>query len=94
MTYKSDVKVRIVGGEIRLDWTKKGAYGVHVYSRLRGQTQWTRIGSDTSSPYIDGRPLAQPGVAETREYMLRGCDIDEKEFGLDSDVVSITWAGA
>jgi hypothetical protein len=90
--YKPEFKVRIVGGEIRLDWKKKGADAVYVYARLRGVATWTRIGMDTSSPYIDGRPLAQANVPETREYMLRGV-VDDEEIGLDSDVLSITWAG-
>ncbi len=47
---------------------------------------------DTSSPYIDGRPLAQPNVAEVREYMLHGV-VDDYEVGLDSDVQSVTWGG-
>ena len=68
-------------------------YGVHIYARLVGQTVWTRIALDTSSPYIDGRPLAVAGVPEHREYMLRGCDINEAEVGQDSDIVSITFGG-
>ncbi len=48
---------------------------------------------DTYSPYIDGRPLAQANVPETREYMLRGI-MQDVEIGLDSDIQSITWAGA
>lgn len=91
-TYKPEFKVSIVAGEIRLDWKKKGADGVAVYARLAGQTTWTRIATDTSSPYIDGRPLAQAGVPETREYMLRGLVKDE-EIGLDSDIGRIAWGG-
>lgn len=93
LTHKVDFKVRIVAGEIRLDWVKKGVWGVHIYARLKGQTQWTRIATDTSSPYMDGRELAQAGVAETREYMLRACDRDENDIGVDSDIASITWGG-
>lgn len=93
LSHKVEFTVRIVAGEIRLDWVKKGVYGVHIYTRLKGQTAWTKIALDTSSPYIDGRPLAAPGVAETREYMLRACDRAEKDFGVDSDIASITWAG-
>jgi hypothetical protein len=48
---------------------------------------------DTSSPYIDGRPLAQAGVAENREYMLRGA-IDDAAIGLDSDIQNISWSGS
>lgn len=59
---------------------------------LCGQTAWTLLGMDTSSPYIDGRPLAVPTAPEVREYMLRGV-ISDAEVGLDSDVLSIIWAG-
>ena len=92
-TFKPEFKVRIIGGEIRLDWIKYGADGVHIYSRLRGQAAWTLIGTDMSSPYIDGRPLAQANVPETREYMLRGL-IADQEIGLDSDILNATWGGA
>jgi hypothetical protein len=34
-----------------------------------------------------------PGVAETRQYMLRGM-IKDDEIGLDSDVARIAWSGA
>ena len=92
-TYKPEFKVHLVGGEIRLDWKKKGVDSMFIYSRLRGQTQWVKIAVDTSSPYIDGRPLAQAGVAETREYMQRGA-INDEAIGLDSDILSIAWSGA
>lgn len=91
-TYKPEFTVKIVGGEIRIDWKKKGAQGVKVYCRLKGQTGWTFLAMDTSSPYIDGNPLAQPGVPEVREYRLRGV-VNDEEIGLDSDILSVTWAG-
>ena len=93
LTYKPTFKVSIVAGEIRIDFKKRGVDGVAIYERLAGQTGWNRIGTDTSSPYIDGRPLATAGVAETREYMLRGM-IKDTEIGLDSDVARIAWSGA
>ena len=93
LTHKVKFTVRIVAGEIRIDWTKGGVYGVHVYTRLKGQTKWVRIALDTSSPYIDGRELTQAGVPETREYMLRACDIDENDIGVDSDIIAITFGG-
>ena len=71
---------------------KRGVDGMRVYCRRKGQTTWTFLALDTSSPYIDGNPLFQAGVPEVREYMLRGV-IDDVEIGLDSDIQSITWAG-
>jgi hypothetical protein len=40
----------------------------------------------------DTRPLAQPGVAEVREFMAR-CLVGDDEIGQDSDIVSIAFAG-
>ncbi len=90
--WKCEFTVKILHGEIRIDWKKKGVQAVHIYSRLNGQTVWVLLATDTNSPYIDGRPLAQPGVAETREYMIRGL-MNDAEIGVDSDVQSVTWKG-
>jgi hypothetical protein len=91
-SYKPEFTVKIVGGEIRLDWKKKGADGVRVYCRCRGESTWKFLALDTSSPYIDGAPLEHAGVPEVREYMLRGV-VNDEEIGLDSDILSVTWAG-
>jgi hypothetical protein len=91
-SYKPVIKVEIKGGLITLDFKKKGVDGIAIYARLRGTMGWTKIGTDTSSPYIDGRPLAQPNVAEIREYMARGM-IGDDEIGLESDIVSINYGG-
>ncbi len=92
-TYKCEFTVKIVGGEIRIEFKKKGVQAVNVYCRRKGETTWTFLGRDSSSPYIDGNPLFQPGVPEVREYMLRGV-INDEEVGVDSDIVTITWAGS
>lgn len=91
-TYKAEITVSIKGGLITLDFKKRGVDGLAIYARLRGSQGWTKLGVDTSSPYIDGRPLAVAGVAETREYMARGI-IDDVEIGIESNIVSITYAG-
>jgi hypothetical protein len=91
-SYKAEITVSIKGGLITLDFKKRGVDGLVIYARLRGTQGWTKLGIDTSSPYIDGRPLAVAGVAETREYMARGM-IDDQEVGLESDIVSLTYAG-
>jgi hypothetical protein len=90
--YKPVITVEIKGGLITLEFKKKGVDALAIYARLRGTMGWTKIGIDTSSPYIDARPLAVPGVAEVREYMARGM-MDDDEVGLESDVVSITYGG-
>ena len=89
-TYKPQFTVEVLGGLITLKFKKKGVDGVAIYGRLCGALGWTKLGTDTSSPYIDGRPLAVPGEPEFREYMLRGM-IDDDEIGLESDVVCLTF---
>jgi hypothetical protein len=90
--FKSVLKVSIVGGQIRLDFTRSGVGAVVVYARLRGTPDWSRLGQDSSSPYYDTRPLTVPGVAEMREYMVRGL-LDDEEIGQDSNIVSILFGG-
>jgi hypothetical protein len=91
-TYKPVISVELKGGLITLDFKKRGVDALAIYGRLRGTLGWTKLGVDTSSPYIDGRPLAVAGVAEIREYMARGM-MDDDEIGLESDIVSLTFGG-
>jgi hypothetical protein len=91
-TFKAEYTLKIVGGEIRIDWKKKGVQGMRIYCRVRGTLGWTFLSYDSNSPYIDGNPLANAGVPEEREYMLRGV-MNDQEIGLDSDIQSILWSG-
>jgi hypothetical protein len=91
-TYKPVISVEIKGGLITLDFKKKGVDALAIYGRLRGTLGWTKLGVDTSSPYVDGRPLAVAGVAEIREYMARGM-MDDDEIGLESDIVCLVFGG-
>jgi hypothetical protein len=88
-TFKPSVKVSFMGGQIKLDFIKSECDSVAVYCRLRGSTTWNRLGTDSSSPYFDTNPLANPAVAEVREYFVRGI-IDDVEIGVESDIVHIT----
>ena len=91
-TYKPELKVTVEADVVKVAFTKKGVDGVAIYSRLHGPTAWHKVALDTVSPYFDNSPLAQPGVAETREYMGRGV-LHDQEIGVDSDVVIITFGG-
>lgn len=91
-TYKATMKAVAEPGQVRISFEKRGVDGVAVYSRLKGTPGWTRIGTDTASPYYDTRPLAAAGTPEVREYKVRGF-IDDAELGLESDIVSVTFAG-
>lgn len=46
----------------------------------------------TGFPFDDDAPLAQAGVAETREYMAM-CVTGDEEFGQPSDIVSVLYGG-
>ena len=91
-TYQPVIKVSVVPGGVQVGFTKKGVDGVAIYMRLRGAVNWHKIGMDTESPFTDTTPLAAAGVAEVREYMGRGV-LHDAEIGLDSDIMSITFAG-
>lgn len=87
-TFKPELKVSVVGGQVKLDFTKGEADGVVVYARVRGTTGWTKLGIDTAAPYYDTRPLPAGSTSETREYMVRAI-LDDIEIGVESDIVSI-----
>ena len=91
-TYKAEITVSIKGGVITIDFKKRGVDALAIYCRLRGSNTWTRLAIDTTTPYVDTAPLANPNVPEVREYMARGV-IDDVEIGIASDIVSITFAG-
>ncbi len=88
-TYKPKLKVTLEGGVVVVGFVLGEADGVNIYARLRGTAAWRKLGMDTSSPYLDASPLAQPGVPEAREYLARGV-LDDVEIGQDSDIVSMT----
>lgn len=91
-TFKPTLKLSIVGGEIKLDFTKGECDSVAVYCRLRGSVGWTKLGLDSLTPYYDTAPLAAPAVPETREYYVIGV-IDDEEVGLQSSMESIIFGG-
>lgn len=87
-TFKPKLTVSLDGPQVKVDFTKGECDYLCIYARLRGETGWTKLGIDSSSPYYDTRPLAVPGTPETREYMASGV-INDVEVGLQSDIVDI-----
>ena len=77
---------------VRVRIQRKGAQSANVYVRLLGQTQWTFLGASNLATFDDMRALAQPGVAEIREYMVMGV-IGNAEVGLPSDAKTVVFAG-
>jgi hypothetical protein len=49
-TFKSVLKLSIVGGQVRVDFTKGECDSVAIYCRLRGTLGWTKLGIDSDSP--------------------------------------------
>jgi hypothetical protein len=88
-TFKTVLKITIDGGKPKIGFNKDGVDMVVIYCRLKGTAGWRRLGTDSSSPYYDTEPLANPNLPEVREYMAMGM-IDDIEIGLPSDIVSIT----
>ena len=91
-TFKPELKASVVAGGVKIEFKKKGVAAMAIYMRRGGAGAWQKLGIDTESPYLDSAPLAAAGVAEVREYKARGILHDE-EIGVDSDVVSATFAG-
>jgi len=91
-TFKTKLKLRVVGTGIETKFLKNRTDGINLSMRLAGSSTWTKVGLVTHSPYVDTTPLAQPGVPEKREYKGRGV-IKNIEIGLDSDIVLITYGG-
>ncbi len=79
----------LVGGIIRLDWTKSKFDGVFIDSQRGNETDWKRLDFDMRSPFEDVRPLAEPGKPEQRHYRLIYF-IDNKPVGVWSDTINIT----
>ena len=62
-------------GMVTFNWNKGGWTGVKVQSRS-GTGNWTDLGVDLFSPYVDSRPLTVPGQPENREYRAAYLDGD------------------
>lgn len=56
------------GGPMKLEFKKAGHQGIHLYSRRGPETEFSFLGADTYSPYLDTRPNLTPGQAEQRDY--------------------------
>lgn len=89
-TAKPKVKgTALAGGQVRIEYNKGKFGGVIVEGRRQGETQWTALGQDLYSPFIDTRPPVQPNTPEVREYRVRYLLRDEA-VGEWSDIVSVT----
>lgn len=63
-----EIRVKAIGGQVKIMFKKKHTQGVAIYTRLRGEQEWQLLSNEVSSPYWDTRPLAVPYTPEAREY--------------------------
>jgi hypothetical protein len=90
---KPSLKAVAQMGHVRLTGRKNHAQTVNIYWRRKSEMNWKiLVAKRRTFPFDDQNPLAQPGVAEEREYMARGV-IGDNEIGLPSDIVPVLFGG-
>jgi hypothetical protein len=92
MTAKPSIRLSTAPGQVNISFRKQAAYGVTVFSRLKGTDAWQELGSTISSPFIDKRSLAEENKPEPREYMAR-CYNGVDDFGQPSAIETIIFGG-
>jgi len=78
-------------GVVELSFKKGRTDGINLYSQREGDADFVFLARDTTSPYVDNRPLLVAGKPELRKYraifVLR-----DHETGDASDIASVTCA--
>ena len=77
------------GGMVQLDFSKSKSDGVNIYGQREGDTGFVFLARDTSSPYVDNRPLLAVGKPEVRKYKAVYVLSDE-EIGQFSHEITVT----
>ena len=90
MTARPTAKAHAIAAyQVQVDFSKGRFDGVFIESRRTGETDWTGLGVDNYSPFIDTRPLLEAGKPEVREYRLRYV-LRDQPVGDWSDIISAT----
>ena len=78
-------------GVVEVDSDKLGGLveGIHLSSQREGDSGWVFLGTETHPPYVDNRPLLQPGKPEIRRYKAIFF-LGKAEVGLASDILEVT----
>jgi hypothetical protein len=76
------------GGNVELDFSKSTSDGVNLYGKRDNDADFVFLARDTSSPYVDNRPLLTAGKPELRHYKAVYVSGDA-EIGLFSDDVIV-----
>jgi hypothetical protein len=77
------------GGSVEITFNKSKSEGVNIYCLRPGDAASTFLARDTSSPYVDNRPLLVAGKPEVREYRAIYV-LNDAEIGNFSDEIVIT----
>lgn len=87
-TAAPEIKGRDLGsGHVEIQFGKKTAGGVNIYSKRGTETVFTYLAHDTQSPYIDTRPLLDPTKPELRTYRLKFEKGDEEIGNFSEELV-------
>lgn len=81
--------IALINSVIRINWKKGKAQGVMVESKRGDEENFTEIGRDQYSPFIDARPPLEAGKPELRFYRLTYLDHD-KPVGITSEIYTVT----
>ncbi len=88
-TSKPTLTVKVLPhGATEAGFNKSISHGVNLYCKRGSETTATFLARDTSSPYVDNRPLLVPGQPETRTYTAIYV-VGDDEIGLVSDAVAV-----
>jgi hypothetical protein len=81
----------LTGGAVQIAFPKSGSDGINIYCQREGDKTWVLLGRATVSPFVDNRPLLDPGKPELRRYSAVYV-VKDKEVGNWSDEVVVNCA--
>lgn len=81
--------IALINSVVRINWKKGKAQGVMVESKRGTEENFTEIGRDQYSPFIDARPPLKHGKPELRFYRLTYL-MHDKPVGITSEIYTIT----
>lgn len=76
-------------GGVVLDFSKLRTDGVNIHAYDEAAGRYVFLARDTVAPYVDNRPLKEPGKPEIRRYKAVYV-LGDEEIGLYSDEVVVT----
>lgn len=81
--------IAMPNSEVRGNWAKRSADGLQYECQRGNEIEWTVLGRDNNSPFMDGRPPLVSGQPEVRRYRARYV-VNDDLVGNYSAVASVT----